>query len=410
MFIIKRTILILFIFPLVNNCDVQKKNVNPNIEIKDTKSYFVTNKYQNYSNLYSYDFVNNNLSLEISKSDSSDGIVFQKYNETNNYDGIYFSERFSKEKSSRITYYPSKLIGTGNERTDFPMNLYNIFILGEKLIGIGHDKGEIIVTDQYLINNFHKSFKISGLINENLHNPADSSANLNSILYANNKLFVVSIGSYATELKQPFIYQLSNDLKQADYPSWSINCFNAFQQIKVIDESKLVIVCNPFENSIFQNNLSIYLIDVSTVSINQKPSIIKILEKQRNENGLQQLNIGGISDDRKFIFINERKKLNNHDKFIYNEIVSSYWLDLSNPDEIQTNDTKRQIKVNTVAGNVTYNYAAKKYLFSCLIDISNKTCFKKMGAISNDKEAISPTKIDLNIKESDDLKFPIPIF
>jgi hypothetical protein len=155
--------------------------------------------------------------------------------------------------------------------------------------------------------------------------------------------------------------------------------------------------------------MNIFLIDTSMVNLNQSPAIIKVLEKRREDGGIQQFDIGGISDDRKSIFVSERKKLNPNDIYSYKVLITSYWVNLSNSTNIIVNDMSRQTPVNVVSGSVTYNYSANMYLFSCYV-VDDSTCAKEVGAVSKSKDASDRIQVDFGIKGNDDLKFPIPVF
>ena len=389
-------------------CGQKKGNVNPQINADASKSYFVANKYLNYSNLYSFNFINNETKLIKSQPSASyDGIVFQKYDNSNNLQGIYFAERFSKQKPSRVTYYQTQVDDSGKENTQFPMNLYSIMFVGDKLIGVGYDKGEIVQTDVSLQNSYVKNIEINNLIKSSPHDASESSANTSSLLYADGKVFAVSQGSYRDQNVKPYIYQLTDDLKSVEN-KWPIDgCFNAAKHFKVIDESKLILSCNPYSNQLSQT-INVFLVDTSTVKTSKSPSIIKVLEKQRVDAGIQQFDIGGISDDRNSIFVSERKKIDSSD-WANKVLITSYWVDLSNTTNITLNDLTRQTPVNVVSGSVTYNYAAKSYLFSCSV-ASDFTCAKGMGAVSQSKDASNRVQVDFGIKGNDDLKFPIPVF
>ena len=83
----------------------KKNNINPQLEISTSKSYFVANKYTQFSNLYSFDYKTNTTTLLLSRPASDDAVVFEKFNNMDNFQGIYFVERFSPNKNSRVTFY-----------------------------------------------------------------------------------------------------------------------------------------------------------------------------------------------------------------------------------------------------------------------------------------------------------------
>ncbi len=384
----------------------KKNNINPELKISDTNSYFVTNKWGEFSNLYSFDFATNKTNLILSRPASGDSVVFQKYDSLNKIQGIYFAERFSTTKLSRVTYFSSMSKNSGIEHTQFPMNLYNIISVDDNIIGIGYDRGEIIKTDLSLQNTILKSTQISNLEYQDIL----KTNNINSILYANGKVYLVSYGNYKDETIKPTIYQLSDNLQTAEKIGIVSDCFNASEQLNVIDKSKLVISCNKYKNAnINVNKMNLFLIDVSTIKDRGSPLIKEIISKDRDENGIQQFEIGGISEDKSSIFVTERKKIDDQD-WKNSVIISSYWIDLSSPESITINDITRQNPVNSVAGSVTYNYEAKSYLFSCLLDASNSTCIKSKGAVSQSRNAKNSVQIDFGIKGVDEIKFPTPVF
>jgi hypothetical protein len=386
----------------------KKNNINPELKISDTNSYFVTNKWGEFSNLYSFDFATNKTNLILSRPASGDPVVFQKYDSLNKIQGIYFAERFSTTKLSRVTYFSSMSKNSGIEHTQFPMNLYNIISVDDNIIGIGYDRGEIIKTDLSLQNTILKSTQISNLEYQDLENPLKSETNVTSLLYAYGKVYLVSIGNYKDKNIKPTIYQLSDDLQTAEKIGGVSDCFNALKQVNVIYKSKLVISCNPYPNTQVAK-MNLFLIDVSTIKDRGSPLIKEIISKDRDENGIQQFEIGGISEDKNSIFVTERKKIDNQD-WKNSVIISSYWIDLSSPESITINDITRQTPVNSVAGSVTYNYEAKSYLFSCLLDASNSTCIKSKGAVSQSRNAKNSVQIDFGIKGVDEIKFPTPVF
>jgi hypothetical protein len=155
--------------------------------------------------------------------------------------------------------------------------------------------------------------------------------------------------------------------------------------------------------------MNLFLIDVSTIKDKGSPLIKEIISKDRAENGIQQFEIGGISEDKSSIFLTERKKIDAQD-WKNSVIISSYWIDLTSPESITVNDISRQTLVSSVAGSVTYNYETKSYLFSCLIDASNSTCIKSKGAVSQSRNAKNSVQIDFGIKGVDEIKFPTPVF
>lgn len=386
----------------------KKNNKNPELKISDSNSYLVTNKWREFSNLYSFDFSTNKTSLILSRPASGDSIVFQKYDSLNKIQGIYFAERFSGNKLTRVTYFSSISNNSGVEHTEFPMNLHNIISVDNNIIGIGYDRGEIIKTDMSLQNTIIKNRQILNLDYQDIENPSKSETNVTSLLYANGKVYLVSIGNYKDKNIKPTIYQLSDDLQNAEKIGFVSDCFNASKQINVIDKSKLVISCNPYPNS-QATKMNLFLIDVSSIKDKGSPLIKEIISKNRDENGIQQFEIGGISEDKNSIFVTERKKMDDQD-WKNSVISSSYWIDLSSPESITVNDLTRQTPVNSVAGSVTYNFEAKSYLFSCLIDANNSTCIKGKGAVSQSRNAKNSIEVDFGIKGVDEIKFPTPVF
>lgn len=382
----------------------KKNNKNPELKISDSNSYLVTNKWREFSNLYSFDFSTNKTSLILSRPASGDSIVFQKYDSLNKIQGIYFAERFSGNKLTRVTYFSSISNNSGVEHTEFPMNLHNIISVDNNIIGIGYDRGEIIKTDLFLQKTILKSTQVSNLEYEDIK----KTNNVTSILYANEKAYLVSYGNYDNVNIKPTIYQLSDDLLTAEKIGFVSDCFNASKQINVIDKSKLVISCNPYPNSQFPK-MNLFLIDVSTIKNEGSPLIKEIISKDINKVETRHIEIGGISEDKSSIFVTERKKMDDQD-WKNSVISSSYWIDLSSPESITVNDLTRQTPVNSVAGSVTYNFESKSYLFSCLIDAKNSTCINGKGAVSQSRNAKNSIEVDFGIKGVDEIKFPTPVF
>ena len=146
----------------------KKSNKNPEFKISDSNSYLVTNKWREFSNLYSFDFSTNKTTLILSRPASGDSIVFQKYDSLNKIQGIYFAERFSGNKLTRGTYISSIYNNSGVEHTEFPMNLHNIISVNNNIVGIGYDRGEILKTDMSLQNTIIKNRQILNLDNQDI--------------------------------------------------------------------------------------------------------------------------------------------------------------------------------------------------------------------------------------------------
>ncbi|APJ02956.1 hypothetical protein [Silvanigrella aquatica] len=404
----KKIIISLFSVTLFAGCGEKKANKNPDVNVSDTKSYFTTNKYGQNTNLYSFNFKNNSIELVLSRPGSSDSLVFEKYNNSNSREGIYFVERFSGTKDSRVTYFAGSATSEGKEHTSFPMNVKSLLFKDNKLISIGYDKGEIIQTDKELQQRFLPKTEVENLIDKKgPGNAFNSSSNLSSLLHANGKIFVVSQGGSTVNNIKPYIYQLSDNLNSVE-TSWPIDeCFNAVEHFKVIDESKVILNCNLYKNDHSQK-MNVFLIDTSTVQNKQKPDIIKLIEKTRGESGIEQISVGGISADKNAIFISERKK-SNPDEWENKIITASYWYDLSNLNNVTLNEGARRMTVNNVAGSVTYNFSANSYLFSCQVQ-NDSTCTKGKGAVSKTKAALDSIPVEFGMKGYDDIKFPIPLF
>jgi hypothetical protein len=135
----KNCLLLFIIYILISACG-DLKNTHNKFSNKDYLSnsfdpyfsYYILNSYGDYSNLMRFNFSNNTAELIDTRFFSGDAMVVQKINIHNDLEDVYFIERFSTQKPSRVTYLTS-----GNkftENTDFPMNLHALAFFKENLV------------------------------------------------------------------------------------------------------------------------------------------------------------------------------------------------------------------------------------------------------------------------------------
>lgn len=389
------------LFALLIGCGKQN-NVNPEILVSDNKSYFVAEKYEEFSNLYSYDFDTRKLELILSRPASGDAYVYQKMTDKNILAGIYLTERF-KGKPSRVTFFQADAKMSGVEHAAFPENVYNLILANDSLVGIGYANAEIIAVSPALDKVHLASTKLS-LQNILLPNNVELNNTAAHLLTANGKVYVLTIGSYLDINIKPYLLELSSDLKTIIKQTEIPNCFNPANQVKVIDSSKFVLNCNPYTSNQSSITNLIY-VDVSGNNL----LIKELLQKDKNDinDQVKQFQIGGISADKNAIFITERKKTA---EFLWEKVEASYWYNLDNPSQINLNDNTRKQFVNNLAGNVVYNYRKKKYLFNCVKDSATSTCLKGKAALSDNMQGTQSMTVDFNVPGVSEIKFPIPIY
>jgi len=412
----KNCLLLFIIYILISACG-DLKNTHNKFSNKDYLSnsfdpyfsYYILNSYGDYSNLMRFNFSNNTAELIDTRFFSGDAMVVQKINIHNDLEDVYFIERFSTQKPSRVTYLTS-----GNkftENTDFPMNLHALAFFKENLVGVGYDLGEGIQTSKDIQKIIIGKRKIENLNHINYASASYSSSNLSGILHDNQNIFVVSQGSWSDNTVKPYIYQLDDKMLTVKN-SWSIpNCFNAARHVNVIDSSKLVVLCNPYQNNI-SNTVDVFLIDMSNFNNNDSPEITKILTKERTKNGFQYFEIGGLSADRNSIFINEKEGVYDEKSQYVTKYTNkdSYWYNLKEITTQSLNEEARKTYVSNVSGSVIYNSAAQKYLFSCLLDTRTLTCQTGRGAVSTSMDAKDYSVVNLLTTSRNYIKFPTVMF
>ncbi len=396
----KKFLVNLSLLGFLAGCGIQN-NVNPAIQISENKTYFVAEKHQDFSNLYSFDFDTRKLELILSRPASGDAFVFQKMSKKNNLEGIYLAERFGG-KPSRVTFFQADTKMNGIEHPNFPENIYNLIMVNNSLVGIGYANAEIISVSPALDRSYLLSTKLAiqnnlGQKNIELRNTAAH------LLTANGKVFVLTIGSYLDINIKPYLLELASDLKTIVKQTEIPNCFNPANQVKVIDNSKFVLNCNPYSSTQSSVTNLIY------VDVTNNIFIRELLRKDKNEinNQVKQFQIGGLSADKNAIFITERRQTANS---MWEKIETSYWYNIDNPNQITLNDDSRKQFVNNLAGNVVYNYRKKKYLFNCVKDLATSTCLKGKAALSDNMLGTQSTMIDFNVPGVNEIKFPIPIY
>ncbi|WGL58943.1 hypothetical protein QEJ31_10465 [Pigmentibacter sp. JX0631] len=378
----------------------KKENVNPEFVITDDKTSFVANKYNNFSNLYTFDFDTKKLELILSRTPSGDANVYQKMNDSNGIEGFYFAERFLSSPT-RITYLKANKKTSGIENTNFPINIHNLIMFKNKLLGIGYE-AEIIASSPDLSNTFISKVKLdTGSVSLTTE---EKQLKTTHLLTANNKVYVLTLGTYdyaGYQKNKPYIFELADDLKTIVKKTEITNCFNPASQVKVIDTSKVILNCNPYsEDKGLDTNL-VY-IDVASNNI-----IIKEILRTDKNGDVQQYELGGVSATKDSILITERKDTGS---YTWDKINSAYWFDLNNPETIVLNEKNRKKYVKSLAGKVTYNYSKNMYLFSCVVDPASFTCINGKAAISKDLLGEKSEIIDFNIPEINEIQFPIPIY
>lgn len=376
-------------------------SINPKIEVSNNKTYFIAEKYGDFSNLYSFNFSTRKLELLLSRSASGDSYVFQKMSETNTLEGIYFAERFMG-KPSRVTFFQTNYMTSGQEHLRFPENTYDIVQFNNKLIAIGFNKGEILAVSPALEKNYFDSAKLKKQ-KVDLEN-FERAPNTSHLLTNKNKIYALSIGGYTDNyfLYKPHLLELSEDFKEIVKKIEIPNCFNPAQQVKIIDSSKVVLNCNPYKRE-KSDETNLVFIDISSENI----VIKEMLRIDKNNSNTQQFQLGGVSADKKAIFISERRKTGDD---VWNEINTAYWYDLNNPEEITVNDATRKTEVTNLAGNVIYNYANNIYLFDCVRDGRNSSCLKGKAALSESMSGANFTIVDFFVPGVNAIKFPLPIY
>lgn len=375
----------------------KKENVNPDVNIANEKSYFTANKYGQFSNLYSFDFETKKLELILSIPQGGDSQVYQKINDLNNIEGIFWVDRF-QTKSDIVTYFKANEETKGIENNNFPRNTHNLLVFKNQLLGIGFNKAEIISVSPDLSKiNF-----VSTKLNSQKVNILDFEKNPNTthLLTANNKVYVLALGSYKDINIKPNLLELDEDLKTVVKKTEITNCFNPASQVKVIDASKVILNCNPYTKD--QSTITnLVYIDVAGNNI-----VIKEILRTDKNGDVQQYELGGVSATKDSILITERKETGK----TWDKINSAYWFDLNNPETIVLNEKNRKKYVKNLAGKVTYNYSKNMYLFSCVVDHTSFTCIKGKAAISKDLLGEKSEIIDFNIPEINEIQFPIPIY
>ncbi len=412
----KNCLFFFIIYILISACG-DLKNTNYKFSDKDYLnnsvepyfSYYTINSYGDYSNLMRFNFSNNTAELLDTRFFSGDAMVVQKMNIYKDLEDIYFIERFSTQKPSRVTYLTS-----GNkftENSNFPMNLHALAFFKESIVGVGYDLGEAIQTSKDTQKIIIGKRKIENLHHTNYATASISSSNLSAILHDNQNIFVVSQGSWNDNTVKPYIYQLDDKMLTVKN-SWPIpNCFNAARHVNVIDSSKLVVLCNPYQNNI-SNTVNVFLIDISNFTNINTPEITKILTKERIKNGFQYFEIGGLSADRNSIFINEKAGIYDEKSQYVTKYTNtdSYWFNLKEMTAQSLNEEARKIYVSNVSGSVIYNNAAQKYLFSCLLDTRTLTCQIGRGAVSTSMDAKDYSVVNLLTSSRNYINFPTVIF
>ncbi|WP_158996734.1 hypothetical protein [Pigmentibacter ruber] len=389
-----------FSFILVFIACGKKENVNPDVNIVNEKSYFTANKYGQFSNLYSFDFETKKLELILSRTPSGDANVYQNMNNSNNIGGIYWVERFFAQPS-RITYLAANTKASGVENTNFPINIHNLIMVKNKLLGIGYET-EIIATSPDLSNTFMSKVKLDteavSLTTE------EKQLKTNHLLTANNKIYVLSLGTYdynSYQKNKPYIFELADDMKTVVKKTEITNCFNPASHVKVLDTSKVILNCNPYseDKSLITN---LVYVDVASNNI-----VIKEILRTEKNGDVQQFELGGVSATKDSVLITERKQSGN---YTWNKINLAYWFNLNNPETIVLNDITRKKFLKNLAGKVTFNFSKNMYLFSCVVDPTSFTCIKGKAAISKDLLGEKSEIIDFNIPEINEIQFPIPIY
>ncbi|KAB8029180.1 hypothetical protein [Fluviispira multicolorata] len=368
---------------LIAACGTKKQNVVPTINVQSDQIMFTTYDYMNkFVKLYSFDFGTKSIKELNHISGSSDSIAFQTNDRFGDIKDFYLVERFSSEKNSRVTHYNKS--ERQNQYTSFPMNMKDMIFFNDELISIGYDKGEIIKTDLSL-----KTKLPLTAIKKLEHTPDEASIsdkNINSVLIVNERVFLVSVGSYSKDDKGksdkfPKIYLLNDELTSVE-KSWPIqNCFNAASQQRVIDKSKLLLSCDP-NYGMKSDYPSLVLINAAAIDISEN-LLSSNAEKILNSNSftspnIYQVSLSGVSKDKKSIFITEYSS--------YQVVDKSYWLNLENNVVTQ---------VNNVAEHVFYNKKNDSYIFNCYF-IDGK-CEKDKFVISKYMDGRNPEFVNAKI-------------
>lgn len=348
------------------------------------KSLFVISDYTSSTIVCSFDFDTKAFREEfVLPSNSNDVEVYKDRAGTD----VVVAERWS----SRLGL-PSRVTRLGvdgevaGEAVKLPLNIHDLFKINPKsFLTVGYDLGEAAVFStvfQGSATAFSAPTKVlAGLAGKR----DDPDSRLGMVLSVPGRTYVLSTGydlskEFAVAARPAKIHRLSQDLgsvestveiKSADGAS---TCVNAWS-LQRISATRAVLGCNVQGGGRTPSTQAATLVALVDVDASQEPPRITFLKSFPSNEGAS-VAPKGVSADGTKVFVETERYAEGSDT---ETVRTSAWLDLA---------TGAETAVTRFGGAVSYNAAARSYLFQCHRPSGAGACVPKAMALVPEGDAL----------------------